>query len=1468
MREMRNLFHRLKHFSAFRQGKQGSSLALVIMISAALMIWVMCILPLMTATGNAVYKTETSYDDYLFSRSVVEFCKSELKKIVEDQLPYTFAVTGDLENGFTAVAKWNENGLTVRPEYAALVDSPNSLDDRQDIPSSDTVIAICAAEPNLDNPNTYELVMTVYMNKEKTLTYTAVFTGEGSQMIFPEAYRQNQALPIGDFIVVDGKMGSNTVWNSTITMSNAQSLDFSETLLPWITPGSSEWSEFYANTGEYPAVFKTTANAAPGGNVNISDPVTMGEMTTDENWIRPTAKSGDSNSPGNIWFVEQNGKIQIKMYTNQTLDITSACTVYLNGRATYDLTVPESGIYKVSVDYMGTDYSTEENQNKYDPDRVNVLPINGLQLSENINKVVTGINTLDETVAVDDIEKVEHRDSKDNLIETTYNVTLTCPVDDLLYGIAGSDGKVTWSASNVFTELSGDAGSAYFFYVCRPATYVDGVFGIASDAKFVGMVYMPQFVSGLQDGGTYAIFGQTDSNYYQLKSDATPSEIKKDEDFMVSEQNIAADVWNVEVSRTSVALRNDNDQYLTITGEAVPKCANGSKAKHQHADSTYSCYKTKVSLDHFETTGLGFTDYGYFTFTRSSSNFSLYTKAVDESVEYPEWNCGNPINNSTLTTSFTDNRNSYLNMNGSASASYQNTPVKFMKAPPTAPVSVTVPCAEYTVDASVAYGTDVLDFVRNQLSDVELVALYANSQEVTGVLNAGVYHLVAKIMVDDLEMVVNLGNLTVTRVSLDGSQMTINAVCNETDELRVDVSATGWHTNGGIRYYGYKSVDETSYRWYVSNDEVYTFRLPYGTYNFAVMETGDHNYNGAEVVYGDPVELKPKPVSADKININEFTYTFDPNSGEVVWYRLPEELIPNRVSLVFGYYWEEESEDLGKNSDLRWDTEYSPTKDFEYSGATHTYRQSYYGVIIEGTDYFDLDHVFRISQPVTINTTNGHTSSMMRGSSLYFMGRDSSINTCGTDIYLTTDLLVLYADVTGGGSVKVQSFSTGGGRPGGILFFVANPGGIVRGGQTIFEGRTFYQIPENTDLCNLNAGTTKDWKLGDIYDEDVRYLFRLGVYPEINPDIAYAGTEQISSIISSETIGWTVDGVLSGSSTVANSGYAVTVYVTGMNGEADYKANRILIAAHSDSSKTLDVSSDLSLTTRYLSVDADQIVGKGTKFILNNLAQDQDFVRWICSDLELTNYSSRTLQVDYKRNTMIMNNGLATQILKQICRYENGTNLLSQVESMPPAVEYTTSEIDNLFTNGLVSSDSDPIVKIVDRYVSLTADKADGNISTMSWLVGSELHINANYVYFDSSVKEIDMSHWFEGSDIRISSQESGYSPQEYLGYFKGNSAESYNGTILYFSSTVRINLGDSVRTVSPGFYWIDATDDGTSLTILANNPQNYKIAPEALKNHSIYINPDGSLGNAYIGTGLEGVNSATVGGFSGGSIE
>jgi len=1079
-----------------------------------------------------------------------------------------------------------------------------------------------------------------------------------------------------------------------------------------------------------------------------------------------------------------------------------------------------------------------------------VLPINGLRLSGNINHVSAGTHTLSETASVSTIEKVDNLDENGAVISTTYTVTLTRPAEDLVYGCSDSAGNIRWSHSNVFTGLDGTPGKAYYFYICRPASFVDGTFMADSPVKNAGMIYMPQFAENLTSGSKYAIVGQAEGAYFLLNSGAKVDAFHLNTGFLTSD--ISAYGWTAKSSNSGWTFQNGN--YLNIAATANPLITE-EIVQHGGWLTRHDCvHRTCTSCSWTYSVSSG--NPVYYSISQNGASDFAISFSEDHTAYYKEYNCDWTSKSKTFTTT------AYLNLNGGVSASEAESNVKFLLLPPSAPSSVPSPSAQYSIDASVSYGTDVLDYVSGKVGSAEVVTLYANGQKVAGGLNSGVYHMVVKVRNGELETFANMGTLSIEKANLDASEITVSAVTDEVDELRIDVSAQGWHGNGGIHYFGYKKAGASTFNWYTTNDAVFTFRLKYGSYEFAVRESGTNNYNGVEVPYSETVEIAMKPVTIEENEKPFFKYTMA-DDGTIQWYQLPDDILPDRVHFMYGYT----SDYYESTGTVEWYTEYKgESYDKWYIISTVKFRLNKFAIYVENSNYPNKNTIFEIGEPLKYNFVEGRGPSMMRGSSLYFMGTNGSINTFGNVIELTTDLLVLNSDIIGGGQVIVKPYGTSS-VAGDTLLFVSNTGGIKRNGETIFEGRKFYRIPNGTDLCNLSAGNTVNWMVGGTESADVKYLFRQGVFPEINLDIAYASREQLSRIINSETIGWTDRGVLSGKSSSTNPAYVITAYVTQMDGETSYKANRILIAANTGSSKTLDVTSDLTLTTRYLSVDADQIMGSGTKFILNNLAQDQGFIQMLSNALGLTNYSSKSLQMDYERNTMIIGDGGTVTMPSQICRYDSGTNLLGGAKNMSLMAEYTTTEIENLFKGGLSGLSS--TVKTVDRYVSLKADNEDGSID-IGALAGVELDIYANYIYIDSSVKSIKMTS-LGSSDIKISSQESGYTTQEYLGIFKGHSAETYTGTILYFSGTVKITYGglfsSRTKTVSPGFYWIEATPNPTSLSVLADNPMGYAIDPEVLKEYSVYINPDGTLSNAYVDTGLLDNNTVGAGGFSGGSM-
>ena len=98
MKRMKQLARRMLRCRApRRKGKSGSSMALAMIITSALVIWAMALAPLMATTGTNALKVQTGYTDYLGSRSAIEFAKSEREYIVQTETPYTFAVIRDVD---------------------------------------------------------------------------------------------------------------------------------------------------------------------------------------------------------------------------------------------------------------------------------------------------------------------------------------------------------------------------------------------------------------------------------------------------------------------------------------------------------------------------------------------------------------------------------------------------------------------------------------------------------------------------------------------------------------------------------------------------------------------------------------------------------------------------------------------------------------------------------------------------------------------------------------------------------------------------------------------------------------------------------------------------------------------------------------------------------------------------------------------------------------------------------------------------------------------------------------------------------------------------------------------------------------------------------------------------------------------------------------------------------------------------
>lgn len=1464
-----------------KPGKAGSSLALVMMIGAALVIWVMCIMPLMTTTGTTAIQTEEKYDDYLESRSSIEYCKSELENIVKSEIPYNFCVIKDPANNdkFKAIRRNAKGTDSLDLEYDQYIDTSLATgltdatkDKPEDNADGNQVTAICVVEW-VNAENHYKITIKTYHNGEPGQTYSLIYTLSGSLLIYPESYKQNQALPLSDFVVVDGIMGgkyneagelvANKIWKSTINMGNAVSDSgtggFSEELLPWVMEPSAD----YANSQEYPAVFKKTAEAASTdeGGGDHGDVFTDGDFTN-EVWIEPTA----NGNQGRIWIETSNGTISVKLDGD---DITDKCNIYLNGEECKDKKVPDrEGYYSVTIDYEGT--------GEYNSNAVNVLPVSGLYV-DTIH--VGGSGKARELNAESTIESVVKVDGEN---ETTYTVTLKSADSDILYGYSSSDNStsVTWGKSNVFAGLSGNKD--YFFFICRPAKMDNGVYYPDSEVGYVGMIYPKKLETKLEDGNKYLVLGGSD---YAMTSTLGAKNITSyvQSDFIIdnSDSGIGALSWTASQSDNEWRFKNNgNNQSITMTGS----------------------YDLNNRLQRQWNLSLGTAgqndDTGLFTvkFGDNETDATVTRQIYDTYFDLKKWKDVEVTTSGYLTYSSKDNR---------FAATTTSSTVSFLRIP-TAPdaTGVNQPTEDYTPTRwKATFDEDIMTLVKTDIQPKveDIVTLYANGSPVLRqtdgkyILAAGEYSLAADIVVDGIQYCVSLGDLTVNKYTFRSGYPMAVCTTDSGDEMTVHVSRTVGHDIGSKYWFGYRVKDSgNAFTWFPATSEdgpSRSFRLkPGSTYEFAVKECGTMNYNSCVSDVCAEWQVTPIPVTLEPTTAQLASFRYElTNEGEPVWYELPTatstldgadvQIYPYRVHLVFGA----DDDNGGKT----WGVPYDPK----------TVR--FYGVTIDGSNYDST--FFQISPPLGTDNIGGHTTSMMRGESLYFMGQGASINTYGNRINLTTDLLVLnhdinnvYTDDAGNehvGSVYVAPYSTGENTPGNTLLFAVND--IQIGDTAVFKEKTFYIIPKDTNIAGLSAESVANLisyhidETDKTIPTDVQYFFRQEVYPELNLDIAYANDKQLAHILSSETIGWTEGGSLENSDTrSSNAAYVVCAYVNEIKGSISCTANRVLIAAKAtDGSRTLNVPADLTVTTRYLSIDADQVVQgtNGVKYTIYNLGQDENFFTWLGGITGLTPYHSKTLQIDFERNTSILAGGNTSSVERQICRIDNETDLFANPTIQPLMVTYEASEVNGWY-NSLSTA-----AKTVDRYVALKGNGTSKAINIGS-VFTSTLDIYTNYLYIDDSVESISAAGFLD-NDIIIRSQESGYSDKEYLGLFTEHSTESYNGTLVYFAKDVPFTysvtkwwgfipyLYNETVTISKGFYYVYSLDGGTSLKTLAtdlftgNNLDDntekkpFKVDSNSLKDYSIYIDKDGNISNAYVDTGLFDNTSTGLGGFSGGNV-
>ena len=529
------------------------------------------------------------------------------------------------------------------------------------------------------------------------------------------------------------------------------------------------------------------------------------------------------------------------------------------------------------------------------------------------------------------------------------------------------------------------------------------------------------------------------------------------------------------------------------------------------------------------------------------------------------------------------------------------------------------------------------------------------------------------------------------------------------------------------------------------------------------------------------------------------------------------------------------------------------------------------------------------------------TGFVMAGQSLYFMGEGAAIDTNGETVNLLCDLLVIREDIDTdeGGQILVRPHS--GAASGQTLVFFVN-------GTGPFKDHNFYLVNAKTDLAAVTADDfgTNIFHVCDAYgcydpacdgsvvrSGEIITKFSAAVvdmstlgYPTVNLDIAYATDEQLGHIVSGEAIGWTDDGVMDIDSTTDNALYVVCAYVKSLADNIKCSANRILLASEGD----LEVTEDMALYARYISFDAGVIqqVGSGTKLEVYSLLENRDLVETIIQfiqNLVGTNadFNSGTLQVEYEQVTEVLHDGVAPgdgiKVNADIFRYKSGTDLFSadlteeeedgaDAAQQQLRVSYDTADFMEAFEDAYH-------LHTVERYMDITESvKLDMPVKWVG-LTPVEHHLNlySNFISFDESVTEIELGEYvseFIGielhtyqSDIIINTQESGYTEEEYLGFFRTNSADTYNGTILQVKGDkIVISRGSQSHELKEGFYYVEAQTDGTSLFEIAENADDHYITNEEMLEYAQSLSDN----HAYVDTGLE-TSEMSAGGFGGGSV-
>lgn len=1449
MKQIKQFFTRLRR-KPRRQEKRGSTMAMAMIITSALVIWVMCLAPLMTTTGTAALKVQNGYTDYLGSRSAIEYAKSELVKIVnyDGKAPYTFAVVMD-GSDYVVIPKRDDAG-GVSSQYMEYIDhglSDDSGDKPLDNSRGNQVAAICYVSNVGMN---YEIVITSYINGVKSLTIKVPYSHQEHLMIYPEAYRQTEALPLSDYVLVDGKLGGRWVWNSA-TKADGETKAY-EHLLPWITLAEQSRQPNYASSTKYPAVFKNTAAASTGlaGGEVVEKP-----DTTPKNWIKPEVSTASQN--GAVKMNGTDGKT-IQIYYNNKWNTLNRDqrTIYYNGSTTYPTA---SGKYTVTVDYKGTGAYVEPTDEN--PNPTNIMPCYGMEVG-----VITVGDFGEETLRAParlNVSVVSYDSSK-----KTVRVTLQAQnkksnnsytdVSGAIYGYStGSSDQIVWKTTKNDQTFDLPINETYYFYCYIPG-YIDNsgkVFNASAVVIAENELHLYNYVTSPVSGKTYYLLntsGKAMNSSFSSANFATIYNTSNNLLYFTSDLLGSAYEWKLTSSNSKWTIANGGKNM-------------GANQKDNKDDS----YSYSLSL------GGSNADW-----TIASGN--IYRTFSEKEYKYKSSGCSGSYEQTGKTRNvemYVQHGKSSLDDSKSQFYFFEVPNIKYTSALTAAKAAEQIINPFYTLDGfTVENGENVVNAVNAKLGNGLTATLTANTNtNVTGTLNPGTYML--RGTTSDGKQIKPF-QVTVKKAVLDDS-LSVSVEKNGDQDHEMKATGSGWNSQGGIRYFAYEYNGNTY--WDYSDSTAaecsVVFMVDYKiAYSVWVEESGTWAYEAGPKSDAVPYSITAKPVDSSDWEPTDFVFSFD-EDGNVRWHSIPDGITVDQITNIVYRY-----EDPETGAASAWTTD-----------STSSYNA--YGVTVAGSPYEDVANAYKIGPPLNVTNVDGHCTSMLKGSSMYFMGEGNSLNTFGNSVFLYTDLLVLKNNVTGGGQVWIDTYSA---NKNYVLLFAVN--NINMGeGQAVFKAKHFYLIPvvdedlnrKSVDLYSLSPAKAAEYCIGYIDynalgDGDdtlasVRPLYQTQGYPAPNMDIAFANTTQLNAIKNGETIGWTVDGVLkTGGTSDSKGSYAVCLYINDISSASsniNYSANRVLIAAKDgDKNEVLKVPNAVTFTTRYVSVDAHTIEQETSigAFTIKNLAKATN---WLREWLDVAHAESRTLQMDYEQSTTLTYFGGGTRkIPRQVYRYEDGTNIFgSGTLEQEIMVTYSTEEINDWFSDSnIITWAAGSTISLVDRYMTLDGNTLDIPTSLLSYFgLNSQLYIYSNYIHF-GEIQQVNLTT----GEITINCQENGYQEtDDYLGNFT-SAEDSYSGTLIYFAKditfTYKKNLTGSTKTttIPQGFYYIFAKEGGTNLLDIVTDlytgddlSQNtskkpFRVDPESLDEYSVYIRRDGGISSAYVETVLE--NTGSLGAYFG----